>query len=157
MVLDQSKILYCDTDSVMFIQRKGETMPLTTGNYLGDLTDELPENVVVTGYYCGGPKFYLLTGKNTVTGEPYSVYKIKGVSLNLSNSTAVNPENIKKLVMMADTPSTIAASHDTISRVRKTGKLVNKHCFKLCRATNFKRIFNVHTGLSYPFGYNIDG
>jgi len=83
----------------MFIHKKSEECVLKTGNFLGDLTTEIPENVEVSAYYCAGPKFYLLTGKNLVTGEPYSVYKIKGVALNKSTETVLNAENIRKLVM----------------------------------------------------------
>ena len=63
MKLDPSSILYCDTDSIMFVHTKSEQLVLQTGNFLGDLTDELPPNVEATVYYCAGPKFYLLMGK----------------------------------------------------------------------------------------------
>ena len=38
--LMQDKILYVDTDSLIYVVKKGKT-PLKLGNYLGDLTDEL--------------------------------------------------------------------------------------------------------------------
>jgi hypothetical protein len=34
-------VLYCDTDSVIFIQKDNDPPKVETGDYLGDLTDEL--------------------------------------------------------------------------------------------------------------------
>lgn len=150
--LDPKKILYCDTDSIMFIQKKNEQCVLKTGNFLGDLTNELPRDVEVSSYYCAGPKFYLLMGKNCVTGEPYSVYKIKGVTLNKSTETVLNAENIRKLVMREITQP-LQAPQSTIRKEKKTGKLVNSTCLKMCRVTNSKRLFYTENGLSVPFGF----
>ena len=36
-------VLYCDTDSVIYVQKVGEPPKVTIGDYLGDLTDELEE------------------------------------------------------------------------------------------------------------------
>ena len=36
-------VLYCDTDSVIYIQNVDETQKVEIGDYLGDLTDELEE------------------------------------------------------------------------------------------------------------------
>jgi len=36
-------VLYCDTDSVIFIQKDNGSRKVKTGDYLGDLTDELEE------------------------------------------------------------------------------------------------------------------
>ena len=149
--LDPRNVLYCDTDSVMFVQKKNAPCPLQTGNFLGDLTDELPKNVIVTSYYCAGPKFYLLEGSNSVTGEPYSVYKIKGVSLNKSTETVVNAANIRKLVMgRAD--EALHAPFSVIRKEKTTGKLFNQSCLKMCRTTNSKRLF-YGDGQSVPFGF----
>lgn len=150
--LDPKQVLYCDTDSIMFIQRTCVPCPLKTGNFLGDLTDEFPENVQVSSYYCAGPKFYLLQGVNTVTGAPYSVYKIKGVSLNKSTEAVINAENIRKLVMR-EIAGPLHAPFSVISKEKTTGKLVNKSCLKTCRTTNLKRLFYAADGMSVPFGF----
>jgi hypothetical protein len=34
-------VLYCDTDSVIYIHKVGEVQEVKTGDYLGDFTDEL--------------------------------------------------------------------------------------------------------------------
>lgn len=36
-------VLYCDTDSVIYIQNVDETPNVRTGDYLGHLTDEFEE------------------------------------------------------------------------------------------------------------------
>ena len=50
------RTLYCDTDSIVFTSKEGEWRP-TTGDYLGDLTDEVPNNRIKV-FVSGGPKNY---------------------------------------------------------------------------------------------------
>ena len=48
-VLDQvnENVLYFDTDSVIFLEKKNEPCPVKTGAYLGELTNELkPGNCI---------------------------------------------------------------------------------------------------------------
>jgi hypothetical protein len=149
-VPDPQRVLYCDTDSIIFVHDKNEALPLTTGNFLGDLTDELPPNVEVTEYYSAGAKFYLLQGRNTVTGEDYVVFKIKGVSLNTSTESVLCAENIKQLVL--GSIDTLYAPFSNIRRFKETGKLINASCMKKCRVTHSKRLF-YGDGTSFPFGF----
>ena len=48
--------LYCDTDFIIFTSRQGVQVP-ATGDYLGDLTDEVPDNNIES-FATGGPKNY---------------------------------------------------------------------------------------------------
>jgi hypothetical protein len=36
-------VLFCDTDSVIYVQNVSEPKRVKTGDYLGDLTDEVEE------------------------------------------------------------------------------------------------------------------
>jgi hypothetical protein len=36
-------VFYCDADSVIFVQKKSDTTRVKSGDYLGDLTNELEE------------------------------------------------------------------------------------------------------------------
>ena len=57
-VLDmlQERVLYCDTDSVIFVSKPGDSeQPL--GHYLGELTDELNDDHIPT-FVSGRPKNY---------------------------------------------------------------------------------------------------
>ena len=50
----QERILYYDTDSVVFVHEPGKPEP-PLGDYLGDLTDELDGDYITT-FVSGGPK-----------------------------------------------------------------------------------------------------
>jgi hypothetical protein len=49
-----SRVMYADTDSIVFTVAKGEREP-SLGDYLGDLTDEVPLNNI-TYFVTAGPK-----------------------------------------------------------------------------------------------------
>ena len=51
------RVLYYDTDSVIYISREGQWEP-EIGDYLGELTDELEENNHIVWLVSGGPKNY---------------------------------------------------------------------------------------------------
>ena len=53
------RVLYCDTDSVVLTTAPGQWEPLL-GDYLGDLTDEVPKNAI-TAFVTGGPTKYAYT------------------------------------------------------------------------------------------------
>jgi hypothetical protein len=50
----QTRMIYADTDSVVFTVKEGEWEP-SLGDYLGDLTDEVPLNNI-TYFVTAGPK-----------------------------------------------------------------------------------------------------
>ena len=54
----QKNVIYCDTDSCIFIQPSGETWPIATGDKLGDMQSELKPSEFINVFVCGGPKNY---------------------------------------------------------------------------------------------------
>ena len=52
----QERVLYYDTDSVIYVSRPNQPEP-PTGPYLGQLTDELGGDYITT-FVLGGPKNY---------------------------------------------------------------------------------------------------
>ena len=64
-------VLYCDTDSVIYIQSVDEPPKVETGYYVGDLTDELEE--FGSGSYIEfvscGPKNYAFSVFSPTTGK----------------------------------------------------------------------------------------
>jgi hypothetical protein len=52
----QENAIYCDTDSVIFIQPIGEPWPIATGERLGDMQSELKSSEFIDLFKCGGPK-----------------------------------------------------------------------------------------------------
>ena len=49
----QERVLYYDTDSVIYVHQPGKPDP-PLGNYLGDLTDELDAGDYITSFVSGG-------------------------------------------------------------------------------------------------------
>uniref|UniRef100_A0A914VY67 DNA-directed DNA polymerase n=1 Tax=Plectus sambesii TaxID=2011161 RepID=A0A914VY67_9BILA len=47
------RMLYFDTDSVIFLTRPGDTYIPATGDYLGDMTDKLPGSTIKEFVSCG--------------------------------------------------------------------------------------------------------
>ena len=88
----QRRVLYFDTDSVIFTQKDGEYEP-PTGDFLGDLKCET-DGEPITAFVSGGPKNYaykLASGK--------SVCKIRGFTLGSFNSTLLNFDTITDMVL----------------------------------------------------------
>ena len=72
----QERVLYYDTDSVIYIHQSGKPNP-PLGDYLGDLTDELDSGDYITTFISGGPKNYAYITNNGKTET-----KIRGITLN---------------------------------------------------------------------------
>jgi len=65
-------VLYCDTDSVIYIQNVDEPSKVETGYYLGDLTDELEKfgsGSYIEEFVSGGPKNYAFSVFSPTTGK----------------------------------------------------------------------------------------
>jgi hypothetical protein len=84
-VLEQlnRRVLYFDTDSVIYVSKDGEWEP-PTGSYLGDLTDEL-DGAHITTFVSGGPKNYAYE-----TNTDKTVCKVRGITLNYRTAQKVN-------------------------------------------------------------------
>lgn len=98
------KCLYFDTDSVIFIHEKGTEPVLKTGNFLGDLTNELldyGENSYIDEFVSTGPKSYSFRVVNTKSGEDAYVTKVKGITLNVTNAEKINFESMRNQMINA--------------------------------------------------------
>lgn len=91
-ILNQ-RVLYMDTDSVVFTDNLDDPSPLIVGPFLGDLTDEL-DGETITEFTSTGPKSYAYK----TTGDK-EVCKIKGFTLNFKTSQVLNFEALKDLVL----------------------------------------------------------
>ena len=87
----QERVLYYDTDSVVYVHEPGKPDP-PLGDYLGDLTDEL-NGGYITMFLSGGPKNY---GYVTNTGE--AIQKIRGISLTYDALKTLNLGTMRDLV-----------------------------------------------------------
>jgi len=50
------RALYCETDSVIFVQKADEPLLIEYGDALGDMTSELKANEYISESISGGPK-----------------------------------------------------------------------------------------------------
>ena len=103
--LDDSQIIYCDTDSVIFLY--DETNPnhknpekhqapkhLEFGKGLGQWEDEFDGKDHIVEIVCGGAKSYTY---KTAKGE--TVVKQKGITLDRANEKKVNFETLRDMVL----------------------------------------------------------
>lgn len=86
------RVLYTDTDSVIFVDDVNNPVDIVCGEFLGDLTDEL-DGDVITEFVSTGPKSYAYKTKK----GKYTT-KIKGFTLNYEASQLLNFETLKKIV-----------------------------------------------------------
>ena len=144
---NSSNLIYCETDSIMYVQDsdyKSETPDIPTGSYLGEMTNELPDDVDVDSCYSAEPKFCNISGKNSSDGKEFNIFKVKGITMNRCVEKFFDQIAFRKLVL-AETHS-LKSSYHSLCRCIKTGKLTNQHCNKVVRVTSNKRIFFIGDG-----------
>ena len=89
------RVCYFDTDSVFWVDRHSPsdfTPPL--GNFLGDVTSELPPGRHITSFISGGPKNYAYQLDDYDSTGMKTKVVIKGISMRFSNSTVATFPNI---------------------------------------------------------------
>ena len=88
----EDRLLYSDTDSLIFVSKDGHWEPPLGGN-LGDLTDEIGDGDHIVEFCSGGPKTY---GYRTALGK--TCMKAKGITLNAENSKLIRLDTLIDLV-----------------------------------------------------------
>ncbi|KAL2078837.1 hypothetical protein ACEWY4_024581 [Coilia grayii] len=144
------RLLYSDTDSVIFVTKDGDWEP-PLGPYLGDLTDELDSGDFITEFCSSGPKTY---GYRTANGRV--CMKAKGVTLNTVNAKLIRLETLVDLVSDYITDRTsakhILAHADNIVRDKKRLSLKNKTAVKRFKVVYNKRVL-LKDYTTIPYGY----
>ena len=146
----QERVLYYDTDSVVYVHEPGKPDP-PLGDYLGELTDELNGDYITT-FLSGGPKNY---GYITNTGE--AVLKIRGISLTYDATKILNIGTMRDLV---DSYVTDGDRHEKvtitipykITRDKKEKNIVTKRTKKDYRVVYNKRVVKENYE-TVPYGY----
>ena len=126
----QERVLYFDTDSVIYLCGEGEEQ-IETGNYLGELTNELPDNEWITQFCSSGPKSY-----SYITNLNNETVHIKGFSLN-------NEDVKQKLNFLSI--RTCVENKDQIINIKYTDKITKdklNHIFKADEEKKFSFTFN---------------
>ncbi|XP_063965780.1 uncharacterized protein LOC129254369 [Lytechinus pictus] len=150
----QKNVLYFDTDSIIYL-KNDEVEDVPTGNFLGDMTDELEKDFGVGSYITElqalGPKNYSYQVFSTKHGkEMPGACKVRGITLNYRNAKLVNFDTLNELVHGERTHTTVTNAH-RIARMR-THNIVSRVENKIHRMVYDKRVrlsdFN-----TVPYGY----
>lgn len=89
------RAVYTDTDSVIFTTKQGKSKP-SLCDYLGDLTDEVPNNSIQT-FVTGGPKIYGYELQRPDKDGSTAHCKIRGITLNYKTMSNVNCNVLKQV------------------------------------------------------------
>jgi hypothetical protein len=114
--------LYCDAESVIFLQQRNDAALVKTGNCLGDMTSELKPSEYISEFVSGGPKNYTYKTVDTVTGAKSTVCKVRGFILNYGASQVLNFEKLKQLIPKGTEQDTVTI-HAERKIKRKRGKM----------------------------------
>ena len=147
----QERVLYFDTDSVIFKARQGqETLPL--GRFLGEFTNETPGDSIVE-FVSGGAKNYVYLARRGKTE-----CKVRGFSLNYAAKQVLNYYTMKRNILLEVEEPLEEARQLAITipdffqrdQVRKRIKLTKR--IKHYKLVIDKRILDPSTKTSTPMG-----
>ena len=146
----QERVLYYDTDSVIYIHQPGKPDP-PLGDYLGDLTDELDAGDYITTFISGGPKNYAYVTNNGKTQT-----KIRGITLDYAATRNLNLDVMRHLVhshVNCHTEEKVTVGMPfKITRDKKEKNIVTKKMKKDYRVVYNKRVITQDYG-TLPYGY----
>ena len=146
----QERVLYYDTDSVIYVHEPGKPDP-PLGDYLGDLTDELDPGDYITTFISGGPKNYAY-----ITNNGKSQTKIRGITLNYAATKQINLDVMRHLVdshVNCHTEEKVTVDMPfKITRDKKEKNIVTKRMKKDYRIVYNKRVITENYG-TLPYGY----
>lgn len=144
------RTIYCDTDSIVFTTCLGEWEP-PLGDYLGDLTDEVPGNAI-TSFVTGGPKNYAYQLEKPNKDGLLSCCKIRGITLNFKNLIDINFDTIKSMVIgHTHSDSIQVVDNYKIRRNPNTGNIITTTEFKDYKIVFDKRMLGSDS-YTYPYG-----
>ena len=124
--------LYYDTDSIIFVDDGSVDVQL--GDYLGQLTNELENDEHIVEFVSGGPKNY-----SYLTNTGNTCCKVKGFSLNHSNSQRIHFESMKNIVLNRPDDKIVTAPQQSIARNKRKFELYNKNESKTYSVVYTKR------------------
>ena len=157
--LDYGQLVYCDTDSVMFIcdsknpkhkipSNLAEDLPdnVRFGNALGEWEDEFKTGEWIDEIVVGGAKSY-----SYKTNKGKIVIKQKGITLDMANSNIFTFENVRDVVLKD--VKLESEKRYTFRMNEKTKDIITKYQSRTVKTTvDTKR--TVHADYSTtPFGY----
>ncbi|CAH0546857.1 unnamed protein product [Brassicogethes aeneus] len=148
------RVLYFDTDSVIFTHKSGEWLP-EVGDYLGMLTDELSEygpGSKITEFVSGGPKNYAYKVYCADKNEYKTICKVKGITLNHKNTQSVNFDELKAQV--CDNAEAIYVHNSRKICITANYNVISRSENKIYRTCYTKRQRIENSYDTVPYGYN---
>ena len=147
------ELVLFDTDSVVYLHTPDQPDPVL-GDNLGDFKDELKGKAHIVEFCSGGPKNYWYL---TTSGE--TVCKVRGFSLNTEGTAQLNYQVLKENTLdelLDPLPKSrrrrITQTH-SIHRNAKQYTLSSRPAHKDSRLVFTKRVVDVVTFQTYPYGY----
>jgi hypothetical protein len=121
----QTRMIYADTDSVVFTVKEGEWEP-SLRDYLGDLTDEVPLNNI-THFVTVAPKSYAYKLEKPNPTGIKSICKVRGITLNYKNALSINFDTVRDMVTNGNKDEVVTVVDDNaISRDQKNAGIIIK-------------------------------
>lgn len=139
------RVLYFDTDSVIYIERLGQWCP-PCGSFLGELKSELNQDDSIIEFASAGPKNYAYKTKK---GE--SVVKVRGITLTHEIESLVNIETIKKIIK--DHNFTVSVPEKKFIRNKNNFTISTVESRKKYKFTYSKRMLLADGNNTLPYGY----
>jgi hypothetical protein len=142
------RALYADTYSVVYTSRQGDWKP-ELGDYLGDLTDEVPDNRIIE-FVTGGPKNYAYKIAIPDKDGNTTICKVRGITLNYKNFLTINFDTIKDMVI--NNRDDVKTARDDYKITRDHKRLLTVHQDKDYRIVFDKRVV-IQDYSTRPYGF----
>ena len=141
------RVLYFDTDSVIFVSKKDEYEP-KLGDYLGEFTNEIDpkEGNYIKEFVSAGPKNY---GYKLDTDKSHAL--VKGFAINHLSSLKLNYDAIKKIVT-EDINKKLTIDQLKFTRNKKNWNIQTEIIKKIYRVVYDKRVITENFK-TLPYGY----
>ena len=148
------RVLYMDTDSVIFTEHPSDAYKPKTGIYLGDMTDELEHHgpgTSIDEFVSGGPKNYAYSTVTPNSDEKHVIIKVKGMSINAANKHLLSFQKLKEMVVDGTDPVVVTYPHK-IHRT-KAHEVFSKQMSKTYKVVYDKRQIVNGTFETLPYGF----
>ena len=153
-----ARILYCDTDSVLWVKNKSDEVPFTLSSTCGDLSDEVSKDFpsgYIHKFVSLGPKSYCYEVHDRDTKQLLkSCMRMKGISFTgLNQNTSLSFKDMHDLLL--GELDSISLEQQKFAVDGTTNTLHHEKYEKKVRVTMDKRIIHNNYSTS-PFGYCSD-
>jgi hypothetical protein len=144
------ELLYTDTDSIIFSHPR-DKQPIETGEFLGQMDDELKGKELIA-FYAGGCKAYALKWRNPDGTEDYKI-RVRGITMNTGAARVIHWDSFKEQVLRYGDPDALPLMVEFVRfELNKFGEIHTVHTSKRYRAICEKGLIDECYRV-VPFGY----